>query len=75
MNTNILCVFVISLSELISSNNAFFNKGVKYMPMGYEKKPKCPKVPSQKQKGGLDVWMFLASMAITTNIAANLANK
>ena len=50
-------------------------KGHKYMPMGYEKKPDCPKVPSKKPGGNFDVWMFLASIALSTNIAANLANK
>ena len=45
------------------------------MPMGYEKEPKCPEIPAKKPTSGFDVWMFLASMALTANIAANIANN
>ena len=50
------------------------NKNVKYVPMGY-KESVCPEVPSKKPGGGFSVWMFLTSMALTTTIAANIANS
>merc|ERR1719273_1661402 len=50
-------------------------KNVAYMPMGYEKEPKCPEIPAKKPSSGFDVWMFLASMALTSNIAANIVNN
>ena len=42
--------------------------------MGY-KESVCPEVPSKKPGGGFSVWMFLTSMALTTTIAANIANS
>ena len=55
--------------------NAAWMKNVKYMPMGYKKEPDCPKMPKEKPSGNFDVWMFLASIALTSNIAANIANN
>lgn len=52
-----------------------WNKNVKYMPMGYEKEPECPEIPQKKPTSGFSVWMFLTSMALVTNIAANIANN
>ncbi len=63
--------FCLLLPSLVSC----WLKNVKYMPMGYEKEPKCPEIPAKKPTSGFDVWMFLASMALTANIAANIANN
>jgi hypothetical protein len=55
-----------------------WDKNVKYMPMGYKKEPiKCKEVeiPPQKGGSGFSVWQFLTTMAVTSNIAANIVNN
>ena len=63
--------FVIILQTL-NLSQALFNNGHKYMPMGYKEKPKCPDIPAKKPSSSFEVFQFLSSMAIATNIAANI---
>ena len=66
--------FVIILQTL-NLSQALFNNGHKYMPMGYKEKPKCPDIPAKKPSSSFEVFQFLSSMAIATNIAANIVNN
>lgn len=72
MTLEMKIVLVVIFAHVV---NAGWMKDVKYMPMGYEKKPNCPEIPTKKPSGGFDVWMFLATVALTSNIAANVVNN
>ena len=63
---------VLLLPSIVQS---FFDKNVKYMPMGYEKEPKCPEIPPKKSKSSFNVWQFLATISLTSTIAANIVNN
>ena len=51
------------------------NNKVKYMPMDYESIPKCPEPVEASSGGGFNMWMFLASATIATNIAASIVSN
>lgn len=68
-------IWLVLFSFFAAKNVEGWSKNVKYMPMGYEKEPECPEIPAKKPTSGFSVWMFLTSMALVTNIAANIANN